>query len=522
MNSPLGISPSETPSNDPLANLAGHSIFPLALQEWANSSRHMPIEGSAITATLAGPPATSQKSLPHHSRLDKGMVARYHHMDETIKGFGHGGSESLTIFLQKPGRGLFVRKVLSERLVTPQWARDGRDVMLPPCPKAKRQIDYLQNLPDIVKPLFPEVLDITERRQIVPEGNERTVYQESIYDMTYVPGIEVSRFIEQYRPSPKVVAALYCVIFCLLRETVHAHRRREPQRPTLEQSYFNKIEKRLKLSQTTAPQTFSDTLLKAEEIIVNGVSLRNSPLLLKLFRGNAKYLEILEPRFHTLVVGDTNTENIKIGNILPLLQCGDDFSFQDIPFTAQELQIGFLDPRAIGFHEHGLDTGADDPMYDNKPWHNSLGNYDKIHGEHFDLDYATKNGVPDISLAFHEQNPYEASYQDIEKHFSAIMKISWKLDSPDCDYLNDRYWLIRFVFMMGTHFLAMPPFHFSKDVDGLLVDDAAHQKRPLAIYVEGIKWLNLALDMLEGKITMFHGLPVPEVDARKENSTVAG
>ena len=145
MNSPFGISPSETPSNDSLANLAGRSIFPLGVQELENTSRQMPIEGSAIADALARPPSASQSGLPHHSRLDKGMVARYHHMDETIKGFGHGGSESLTIFLQKPGRGLFVRKVLSERLVTPQWARDGRDVMLPPCPKAKRQIDYLQN-----------------------------------------------------------------------------------------------------------------------------------------------------------------------------------------------------------------------------------------------------------------------------------------------------------------------------------------------------------------------------------------
>lgn len=73
---------------------------------------------------------------------------------------------------------------------------------------------------------------------------------------------------------------------------------------------------------------------------------------------------------------------------------------------------------------------------------------------------------------------------------------------------NDPYWLVRFVFIMGTHFTAMPPFHFAKEADGSKIDDAHHQKRPLALYAEGLKWLNLAADMLEGKVTEFYGVPV--------------
>lgn len=93
------------------------------------------------------------------------------------------------------------------------------------------------------------------------------------------------------------------------------------------------------------------------------------------------------------------------------------------------------------------------------------------------------------------------------------MTAAWKLDNPDSDVnQNDPNWIIRFAFMMGTHFAAMPPFHFSKDRDGVLRDDADHQRRPLAIYAEGIKWLNLALDMLEGKSDEFHGIPVPKVE----------
>jgi hypothetical protein len=442
----------------------------------------------------------------------KEMISTYLNADETVKGFGYGGSESLTMFLQKPDGKLFVRKVLSERLVTPQWERDGRDVMLPPCLKAKSQVEYLQGLPASAKPFFPEVLNVTERDQIVIDGNRHTVYQEFIYDMTYIPGIEISKFVRQYQPSPQIVAILYSEIFRILNEKVHSQRRRVPRQPTLEQSYFSKIEKRLALSQATAPKTFSDSLLRADEIVINGKKMRNVPLLLKTFRNNPQFLEVLKPKFHALVVGDTNTENIKIGNIQPLLMRHENPSFTTPLFTAEELQIRFLDPRAIGFHEDGKDTGADDPMYDNKPWHNCLGNYDKIHGEHFNLAYKVREGISHLAVAFHEDNPYAVSYDGIEKYFAEAMTTAWKLDDPTSDVCqNDPYWLIRFVFLMGTHFMAMPPFHFSKEQDGSLIDDTQHQSRPLAIYAEGIKWLNLTLDMLEGNVTTFLGVPIPRI-----------
>lgn len=428
--------------------------------------------------------------------------------EEVVTGFGYGGSESMTLFLEKPGREKFVRKVLSERLVTPEWDRTGQDVMLPPCPKAKSQTQYLINLPNSVKPLFPQVLDITERTYSVPQQENTALYYEYIYDMTFVPGIEVSQFVRNYRPSKEIVAALYGIVFRLLSQKIHSQRRRKPLFPTLEQSYFSKIEKRLALAQKTAPNTFSNELLNAEMIAINGVEMMNIPRLLQEFRNNPAYREILEPSFHCLVVGDTNTENIKIGNIEPLLKNWENFSVSNPPFTAEDLEIRFLDPRAIGFHENGVDTGADDYMYDNKPWHNSLGNYDKIHGEHFDLTYKFWK-IPRLFISFHEDNPYQYSYQGIEDHFKEVMTRVWELDNFNSDInQNDPNWLVRFVFLMGTHFMAMPPFHFSKNQDSVLVDDAYHQRRPLAIYAEGIKWLNLALDMLKGKVENFYGFPV--------------
>lgn len=440
---------------------------------------------------------------------DSKLYEDYFASDECVTGFGYGGSESMTLFLQKPGREKYVRKVLSERLVTPEWNRRGKDVMLPPCPKAKSQTQYLMNLPNSVKPLFPQVLNITERTYSAQPEESTGLYYEYIYDMTFVPGIEVSQFVRNYRPPKEIVAALYRIIFQILKQKIHSQRRRKPLFPTLEQSYFSKIEKRLALAQKTAPKTFSNELLKAEVIAINGVKMLNIPSLLQQFRNNPVYREILEPSFHCLVVGDTNTENIKIGNIEPLLKNWENFSVNNPPFTAEDLEIRFLDPRAIGFHEDGVDTGADDYMYDNKPWHNSLGNYDKIHGEHFDLTYSFWK-IPRLTIAFHEDNPYEYSYQGIEEHFKEVMSAVWELNNFNSDVnQNDPNWLVRFTFLMGTHFMAMPPFHFSKNKDSILVDDADHQRRPLAIYAEGIKWLNLALDMLQGNVQNFYGFSVP-------------
>jgi hypothetical protein len=84
------------------------------------------------------------------------------------------------------------------------------------------------------------------------------------------------------------------------------------------------------------------------------------------------------------------------------------------------------------------------------------------------------------------------------------------LDDPDSPFLtDDPDWLVRFVFMMGTHFTAMPPFHFQAELDGTLTDTPLVQRRPVAIYCEGVKWLNWAAEMLEGTRTEFLGLPVP-------------
>ena len=446
------------------------------------------------------------------------VIAQYTNPNEQVLGTGLGGSESLTLFLkQGDNPDMFVRKILSEKLISARWDREGKDVMLPPFKKAKHQALYLQSLPDAAKPYFPFVDNIIERTVYADQQGSASQhpqeYKELIYDMSYIEGIEVSEFIRKHSPAPEVVAKLYSENFSLLGKYVHSERVRKPTTPTLEQSYFSKIEMRLNLARETSPNVFADDLLESEYIYIDGVKNLNIHPLLQSFRESEKFRSVLEPAYHSLVMGDTNTENIKITKEIALLEY---IEQGDLSFSAADIGIKFLDPRAIGFHENGEDTGSDDPMYDNKPWHNSIGNYDVLHSEYFDLNVRKNLDGLSVEVIPFEDNPYAGPYRDIEKYFNSVMSTSWRCS----DNGKDPHWIIRFAFVMGTHFTAMPPFHFHKNDDGSFSDDYQNQKRPVAIYAEGIRWLNLALKMLKGQVTSFYDVLVSTKTVRKQDATV--
>jgi len=468
-------------------------------------------------------------------RVLTGTVNAYVGIGERVLGFGAGGSESMTIFLRKDGEDrTTVRKVLSEALTTVGWNPDGQGVMLPPFTKAKKQAEYLQALPEPVRRYFPEVYDIQEREIPAPREDGKATCKEVVYEMSYVPGVEISRFVERNSPPPAVVARLYEQVFRVLNRNVHTVNRVPAPGETLDISYFRKIEDRLALCRRTAPRTFSPELLDTERIVIDGVTYLNSRALLARFRAHPEYLRILEPRFHSLVMGDTNTENIKIEDPAPLLHAQRliesgaprrEIDAALAAITAESVGIKFLDPRAIGFKSDGGDT-RDDAMYDNKPWHNSLGHYDEIHYEQFTLRVRTGAGrTPRVDIDFAAGNPYQRSYRvrdvvakgeavhpaeprGLEDYFDSVMTAVQR-DDPESQHLKDPYWVIRLVFMMGTHFAAMPPFHFQAELDGTLTDTYQVQRRPVAIYCEGVKWLNWALEMLTGERTEFLGAAVP-------------
>ncbi|ECS8719542.1 hypothetical protein DIJ97_19880 [Salmonella enterica] len=475
-------------------------------------------------------------------------INSYIEANEVPVRFCQGGSESMTMFIQRfPHEPVIVRKILSEALTAAKWSPDGKGVMLPPFVKAARQVDYLRALPEYLKPYFPEVYSITSREILAPVNRkhvEKTVCKEVIYEMSMLEGEEVSQFVRNNNLATPIIARLYEITLTFLRDKVHCERRRPVTGNTLESSYFKKIEDRLILCQRTTPNVFSQEFIGSDKIVINGNEYYNIKSLLHVFRSHPEYQSVLEPRYHSLVIGDTNTENIKIGNTAPLLAIQSLISknsAEDIISKAlaniniDNIQLKFLDPRAIGFQSEGANC-RDDYMYDNKPWHNSIGHYDEIHNEMFtltmDLD---SSGVPIVNIQFTENNEYQRVYKisdcaqkninpltdstviGIERYFSQVMNTVYgSVDSESVYFSDDPYWLIRFVFIMGTHFAAMPPFHFTSELDGTIKDSVHCQRRPVAIYCEGIKWLNWALEILQGKRDQFLGVGAPLIEQGKK------
>jgi hypothetical protein len=433
--------------------------------------------------------------------MTPGQVSSYLAPDEQLTGFGSGGSESLVMFINSPVYGRIVRKVCSENLSAVPWDPNGTGVMTPPSTKGGLQVDYLTNLPQDVRPYFPAVHNVRTEDEPMPDGGTK---RRLIYDQTMLTGTEVSTFVAEAQPSPQVVAHLHQQVMQLLADKVHAHRIKPNTEDTIQESYLDKIEARLALSRQAAPETFG-SLLDAPGIIINGQGYRNIRELLD-FLERPEVCAMLEPQQHTLVMGDTNTENVMITNPQALLdamrQPGQpEFSYDD-------LGLKFLDPRAIGYKSVG-GTTVDDPMYDNKPVHNSLGNYDVVHNEHFSLAVDRRGQMPRVGIDTHADNPYSQPYEDMSDHFAYIMD-GWGVSGEDFRQ-KDPNWLLRFTFMMGTHFAAMPPFHFKKGPEGEVPEDPEMQKRAIAIYCEGIKWLNHARDMVVGQRQELYGVPVGQI-----------
>lgn len=442
-----------------------------------------------------------------YHNIPKDLVSNYLNPNEILIGFGRGGSEALVIFVKiRRTETVIVRKIWNHKMVVAKWSPAGLNAMTPPLRKAFLQIAYLQNLPPSTKSYFPNIIRVKSQgknTQVTSSLNQKLMLQEVICDQNYISGIEVSTFIERYSPPSEIVAHLYIEIYRCLKENIHNNKITLRIKPTIETSYLSKITDRLELAEKTSPKVFGK-LLAGKYLNINGVTYMNIPILLKKLR-NLQNLRILEPKYHSFVMGDTNTENIKITNINPIIKS---IKKPSIPFTYKDIGIKFIDPRAIGFDTTGENT-IDDYMYDNKPLHNSLGNYDVIHSDRFSLKVNSDNEILKISLASQRNNPFNKPYRGIGKNFKDIMERGWGVHTNS--YLkDDPYWIIRFVFIMGTHFAAMPPFHFKKELDGSVQDELLVQKRAVAIYCEGVKWLNLSYLMMNGKVPSLFGINVPK------------
>lgn len=414
------------------------------------------------------------------------QVTRYVAPREEIVGFGRGGSESLVLFVKDADTDdVVTRKVISEELATTRWLSGGTGVMAPPTLRARYQVDFISALPREAAPYFPQVLRYEEAAGCPPA--------EVVFDQTYMDGISVTSWVRTAQPGAESVAAVYRAIMVLLRERVHCHRTRPRTARHVETQYLSKIQGRLGLANATAPLGFPRCLLEHDRVVLNRNELVNIGPLIEFFR-TLPSPELLEPPQLCLTMGDTNTENILITN-RELLREVTARPRWDLRYD--DLGLRFVDPRSIGTDSSGADT-VDDYLYDAKIWHNSIGRYDLLHNDHFELACGLDGPRPVLAIKDHAAHPFDVPYRGITAHFDRVAAALGR----DGDELGttDPSWFPRFVFLMGTHLCAMIPFHIRRRADGTVLDDREHQARAIAMYSEGLLWLNATRSLLLGDL----------------------
>ena len=423
-------------------------------------------------------------------RLPASLVGAYTGIGETITGFGTGGSESMTMFVRRRGaEKVTVRKILSEALTTVGWDPQGTGVMLPPFTKARKQAEYLRALPNRCGGTFPSSTTSgsgkSPPRTMRPGAAERLPGGHLRDELrTGRRGKPVRRKAQSAASGdraplrgdlPGPGAARYTW------STALPHQGTRWRSPTSKRS---RTAWPCAVAPPREPSALSCSALSASLSTASPISIRRG-----CWRSSGATRSSSRSWSRASIPWSwetTNTENIKIVDSGPLIRAqrlinaraaAEDVNSALSAITAESVGLRFLDPRAIGFNTDGAHT-RDDPMYDNKPWHNCLGHYDEIHYEMFDLRVLTGVGdVPHVFIDFQRPNPYQRTYEGMEEHFGPVMTAVYDLTDPESDYVeDDPYWLFRFVFMMGTHLPPCRPSISSPRWTGRLVDTFPAQR----------------------------------------------
>ena len=416
------------------------------------------------------------------SLRNSGLLRKY----EKFGGLASGGSESLVFFVVGTDGAQLVRKVSSSGFSYAAWDRRRVGVMSDPYKRARQQVDYLQRLPPEVAELFPRLHRVVDTELDGDFGYRKAL----ITDYERVDGLSISDCVGLGELDERSLPKVYRDLAQLLAEKVHTVGQTAPTRPSVEDFHLRKMDERIQLARRSWPEGMANISPDQPWIYVNGYRYRSVWHCIETIRSEPALMAALEPPSFTLVMGDCNTQNIFLTRA---------------PYQGTKMPtcIKLLDPRGIGpAWSRGM--LVDDPLYDWKYWHNSLAHYDMIYSGQLQIAMGTAvDDVPWVTIASRDDLAYEKTYRHIAASFEEVISVA----AGTGQTLENRYgraWRLRFLFLMGSHFAAMLPFHLhrnpTRDVAGASV---------LAMYCESVRWLNAALDYWNGDISFSDVLKEP-------------
>jgi len=296
--------------------------------------------------------------------------------------------------------------------------------------KLRDEIDFLNRLPDALRPIYPAVLSTEEPDQQSLVMNQEFVGWPTVRAHLLHEGTDVGEIIERLRALMHHLKSVSYDVGTLPTPSDY-----------IDRMHFQRVSKRIELTCEMCPPFRA--LVDAREIVINGKSYMNVPEALSSIERARSMRGLVTPsEVSPLAHGDLHLENIL--------------------FDAKSPDAKLVDPRGYEFCDIYYDLG--------KLSHSVNGKYDLIHEGLFALVYQEKDGVVEASLGFTDDEAVRM-YDSIHTHLRV-----W------CSELtSDDRSLGRMLFNEAMHFTADMPFHLTGD---------GKENRAVAIYLTAVMLLN--------------------------------
>lgn len=410
--------------------------------------------------------------------------------DETLLRFANGGSESLVFYVTTAAGSTFVRKASSAGLSAARWPARPRGVMSDPFERSRLQVEYLRSIPPSVAALFPSIYNVEQIDLDGALGCGTTL----VTDYEYIRGISMSSIVNQDIALPEHIDHLYARLALVLATQVHTVAPMHRRELAVEAYHLTKIEARLQLVRDSWAWAATHLHQNASAVTVNDQPYMSVEQCIAVIRADASMMRALEAPAYNLVVGDSNTQNILI--------CGDPRHLRDVA-GPDSVPLRFIDPRGIG-PARNQGVVVDDPVYDWKYWHNTVGHYDAMFSGNFWMSVETASSSLHFQLGHRRPPAVEMSSRRLAAAFRSVVAHA----APPGVALSDRYgehWELRFLFLMGSHFAAMTPFHLNRSHQLSPIGDHnswMSSSATLAMYCESARWLNACILYWYGEQTL--------------------
>lgn len=295
------------------------------------------------------------------------------------------------------------------------------------------EIDWLNLLPNDLKPYFPKVIDFFKETNYA--WFEMPYYSQNNLRKSILTGyFDVERTLNLTKEI---------LDFCFNNlYTVYYVNKNENN--WIVENHFLRVAERL--HQTMSLSTSLNKIIKSEYLILNGKKVKNIPQILKKIIYKPELIKILNPKKLSMIHGDLHFQNILVGP------------------TDSFKNFMLADPRG--------ELLGSDLYYDlGKLWHSFNGLYDLIHTDLFQLKQNSKK--LEFDLIFPNK--------DLVKTYELIKKGMKEMIIDYQKIKDDTFWDLKIYFNECMHFCSVMPFHIQNDEEEL---------KAKALYLRGVYLLN--------------------------------